>query len=151
MLHTGLSVDLDLRGKTATQSSDYYDTDLGIPLTADRALDGDTATFSHTLCTGNQWWRVDLGDTYCFTRITIVNRNELGGRLNGAVVRAGLDPSDFSQNTRIGTVTSTQATNGATIPFTSNPAISARYVSVELCIYFEDCFYTCVSENRSQD
>ncbi|XP_038066681.1 angiopoietin-1 receptor-like [Patiria miniata] len=103
ILQRGLAVDLDLQDKTATQSSDYYAKDLSIDLVADRAIDGDTTTFSHT-----------------------------GGRLNGAVVQAGLDPSDFSQNTRIGTVTSFQATNGATIPFTSDPAISARYVSVEL-------------------
>ncbi|XP_038066684.1 receptor-type tyrosine-protein phosphatase mu-like [Patiria miniata] len=83
------------------------------------------------LCTGDEWWKVDLQAAYCLTRITVVNINVNGGRLTGAVVRAGLN-SDLSQNRRIGAVTSSQATNGATIPFTSNQAISARYVSVEL-------------------
>ncbi|XP_038066675.1 tyrosine-protein kinase receptor Tie-2-like [Patiria miniata] len=109
IFHTALSVDLDLRGKPATQSSDYY-----------------------AKCRGDQWWRVDLEAAYCLTSITIVNRNYQGWRLTSAVVRAGLSQV-HSQNTQIGdAVTRTQATNGAVIDFTSNPAISARYVSVEL-------------------
>ncbi|XP_038066679.1 angiopoietin-1 receptor-like [Patiria miniata] len=131
ILHTGLSVDLELRDKTATQSSTYYAPSLGIDLVADRALDGDISTISHTLCSGNQWWRVDLEAAYCLTRIAVVNINVNGDRLRGAIVRAGLSLT-HSQNTQIGDeVTSTQATNGAVIDFTSNQAISARYVSVE--------------------
>ncbi|XP_038066676.1 angiopoietin-1 receptor-like [Patiria miniata] len=84
------------------------------------------------LCTGNQWWRVDLEAVYCLTRITVVNTNVHGHRLTGAIVRAGLSLT-HSQNPQIGdAVTGSQATTGATIPFTSNQAISARYVSVEL-------------------
>ncbi|XP_038066666.1 angiopoietin-1 receptor-like [Patiria miniata] len=82
----------------------------------------------------NQWWRVDLVASYCLKKITIINRVDCcGWRLASAVVRAGLDPSDFSQNTQIGdAVTNSQATNGAVIDFIADPIISARYVSVEL-------------------
>ncbi|XP_038066680.1 receptor-type tyrosine-protein phosphatase mu-like [Patiria miniata] len=99
---------------------------------------------------GNQWWRVDLEDAYCLTSITIVNRIDQGWRLAGAVVRAGLSP-DRPQNTQIGdAVTSTQAIDGATIPFTTNPAISARYVSVELsgkCLHMAEVRIEIVTEN----
>ncbi|XP_038066670.1 angiopoietin-1 receptor-like [Patiria miniata] len=71
---------------------------------AENAVDGDPNTISHT-------W----------------------SRLAGAVVRAGLNPADFSQNTQIGdAVASSQATNGAVIDFIADPIVSARYVSVVL-------------------
>ncbi|XP_038066691.1 receptor-type tyrosine-protein phosphatase mu-like [Patiria miniata] len=125
-LKTGLA--LNLRNKPTSQSTTF-----AADVPAENAVDGDRGTTSHTKEDPNQWWRVDLEAIYCLKKITILNRVDgWGGRLAGAVVRAGLDPSDFSQNTQIGdAVTSSQATNGAVIDFIADPIVSARYVSVK--------------------
>ncbi|XP_022111693.1 uncharacterized protein LOC110990921, partial [Acanthaster planci] len=121
---------INLNGKPASQSSTYVDSSM--EWSADRAIDGDPDTASHTDCPSVQWWKVDLQAMYCFTKITIVNRRDCcGERFEGAIVRAGVN-SDQSQNTQIGDpVTSTQATDGAVIDFMANLTVSARYVSVE--------------------
>ncbi|XP_022097192.1 tyrosine-protein kinase receptor Tie-1-like [Acanthaster planci] len=120
---------LVLIGKPASQS--FYNDPNTSP---DKAIDGDVNTVQHTLrCAGEQWWMVDLQAIYCLTKITIVSRRDCcGWRLADAVVRAGLNASDFSQNTRIGSVSSSQATTGAVIDFMVDPVVSARYVSVQL-------------------
>ncbi|XP_038066667.1 angiopoietin-1 receptor-like [Patiria miniata] len=119
---------LDLRNKPTSQSTTFA---LDVP--AENAVDGDRSTITHTIRAPNQWWRVDLEAIYCLKKITIFNRVDCcGHRLTGAVLRAGLDPSDLSQNTQIGdAVPSSQATNGAVIDFIADPIVSARYVSVE--------------------
>ncbi|XP_022111709.1 uncharacterized protein LOC110990943, partial [Acanthaster planci] len=118
---------IDLTGKPVSQSSTYLN------WSANRAVDGDLGTASHTECPSVQWWKVDLQAMYCLTKITIVNRRDCcGERLEGAIVRAGVN-SDQSQNTQIGDpVTSTQATDGAVIDFIANLNVSARYISVEV-------------------
>ncbi|XP_038066690.1 tyrosine-protein phosphatase 99A-like [Patiria miniata] len=121
---------LNLRDKPTNQSTTTDPAD-SLP---ENAVDGNLYTISYTnLCAGDRWWRVDLEAIYCLKKITIINRVDgYGKRLAGAVVRAGLDPSDFSENTQIGdAVRSSQATNGATIDFIADPIVSARYVSVQ--------------------
>ncbi|XP_022109721.1 tyrosine-protein kinase Mer-like [Acanthaster planci] len=128
---------LNIVGKPASQSTSYMNS-----YEAGRAVDGDRKTFSHTGCLRDHWWKVDLEAIYCLTKITIVNRRDYGGgRLAGAVVRAGLDPSDFSQNTRIGSVPSSQATKGAVIDFIVDPVVSAQYVSVQLSAGQDKCLH----------
>ncbi|XP_038069022.1 angiopoietin-1 receptor-like [Patiria miniata] len=119
---------ISLRNKTTSQSTTYSNEGR-----AENAVDGNLITISHTSRVPNQWWRIDLEAIYCLKKITIINRvDNFGERLAGAVVRAGLDPSDFSQNTQIGdAVTSSQATDGAVIDFIADPIVSARYVSVK--------------------
>ena len=56
--------------KAATQSSDISSTG-GF---AGYAVDGDRTTNSHTECTGDQWWEVDLGLMYDINRINVVHR-----------------------------------------------------------------------------
>ncbi|XP_038066664.1 angiopoietin-1 receptor-like [Patiria miniata] len=127
LTHTG-GLALNLQNKPTSQSSTYANEGR-----AENAVDGDRTTISHTNFAPNQWWRVDLEAIYCLTKITIINRDGFGYKLAGAVVRGGLDPADFSQNTQIGdAVTSSQATNGAVIDFIADPIVSARYVSVVL-------------------
>ena len=41
---------------------------------AQKAVDGDRTTISHTECTGDQWWEVDLGMMYDINRINVVHR-----------------------------------------------------------------------------
>ena len=38
------------------------------------AVDGNRNTHSHTECSGNQWWEVDLGMMYDISRINVVHR-----------------------------------------------------------------------------
>ena len=37
-------------------------------------VDGNRTTYSHTECTGDQWWEVDLGMMYDINRINVVHR-----------------------------------------------------------------------------
>jgi len=68
-------------GKRAEQLSTYYN----LPGTADKAVDGDLSTYSHTDCFKGeeQWWEVDLGEMYTIASIDVGNRlNCCGGRLH---------------------------------------------------------------------
>jgi phage-related protein len=57
------------RNKSARQSSTFK------TFSADRALDGDLISFSHTNGFGSSvWWEVDLGDEYPIESVTIMNR-----------------------------------------------------------------------------
>lgn len=38
------------------------------------AVDGNRNTYSHTECSGNQWWEVNLGAMYDISRINVVHR-----------------------------------------------------------------------------
>ncbi|XP_038066669.1 angiopoietin-1 receptor-like [Patiria miniata] len=129
LTHTG-GLALNLRNKPTSQSTTYAPDSL-----AENAVDGDRNTITHTSKYNgpDQWWRVDLEAIYCLKKITILNRvDNWGERLAGAVVRGGLDPADFSQNTQIGDeVIGSQATDGAEIDFIADPIVSARYVSVQ--------------------
>ncbi len=65
------------------QSSDY---DVIYP--AANAIDGNTATFSHTLNFPNSYWMADLGAAYRIDRVEIVNRDSCcATRLSGLVLR----------------------------------------------------------------
>uniref|UniRef100_A0A8C6TKT8 Fucolectin tachylectin-4 pentraxin-1 domain-containing protein n=1 Tax=Neogobius melanostomus TaxID=47308 RepID=A0A8C6TKT8_9GOBI len=86
----GFKQNVALSGK-ATQI-DTYD-GLGA---ASNAIDGNRESIysrnscSHTSTTTNPWWRVDLGDIYTITSITIVNRGDCcKERLNGGEIRVG--------------------------------------------------------------
>ncbi|XP_022101762.1 receptor-type tyrosine-protein phosphatase T-like isoform X2 [Acanthaster planci] len=135
------AVCLDLHGKNANQSS--TGDDKSGPC---KAIDGDKSTSTHTAITEDDkrdpWWRLDLLDVYCLKKITILNRNDsrcsdmpqhdCARRLIGAVVSAGLSPNRNS-NREIGTVTDEQATSQTpSIDFIANPAVTARYVRVDL-------------------
>ncbi|XP_038074861.1 tyrosine-protein kinase receptor Tie-1-like [Patiria miniata] len=99
-------------------------------------------TFNTDAAKTNPWWRLDLEATYCLRNITIVNRqdytcddqpgSDCAPRIAGAVVRAGLNPDRVS-NRAIGTVTLEQAIDRTRpIEIIADPAVTARYVSVDL-------------------
>ncbi|XP_022097247.1 receptor-type tyrosine-protein phosphatase delta-like [Acanthaster planci] len=141
VLHRGLA--LNIVGKPASQSTTFENNADAQP---GLAVDGDRTTTSHTECSGYQWWKVDLEATYCLTTITIANRADYHRRrLQGAVVRAGLN-SDHTQNTQIGSaVTNYQAVNVLEIGFGTNPSVAAQYVSVELtgnCLHMAEVMVT---------
>ncbi|XP_071801647.1 pentraxin fusion protein-like [Asterias amurensis] len=128
---------LNLRGMNASQVSTYQH--LGVYLTADLAIDGDSratvkfSTCSHTRNNVHPWWKVDLGTNHCIGRVTLVNRDSMYyERYNGTIVRAGLE-SDLFKNAACGLpVTWDQASiPGAHIPILCEPPVIARYVSVD--------------------
>jgi len=64
-------------GSTAAQSSTPYG-----GCTADKAIDGDYATGSHTEPGDvGPWWQVDFGTTHSFNQIKLYNRSGLEARL----------------------------------------------------------------------
>ena len=78
-------------GKEALQSSDHEEAVAG------RAIDGNTeqefakGSVTHTQTSAYPWWQVDLGGEYEIGKISVHNRAEEGGRLQGALVEV-LDP-----------------------------------------------------------
>ncbi|KAL3781625.1 hypothetical protein HJC23_002002 [Cyclotella cryptica] len=69
VIASGLNVALS---KSATQSS-TFGSNGGTPKTATDAIDGDTATFSHTN-DASPWWMVDLEGMFLIESISILNR-----------------------------------------------------------------------------
>ncbi len=51
------------------------------------ALDGDLSNFSHTGGGADDWWEMDLGETFALTRLEIYNRDYYTGPLKGCTVR----------------------------------------------------------------
>ncbi|XP_058623164.1 uncharacterized protein LOC131534346, partial [Onychostoma macrolepis] len=110
-----------LWGKT-TQSSTYGGSD------PEWALDGLLHTWTHTNSETNPWWRVDLLKVYKVNRVTIINRPNLGYRINGAVIRIGNFLDIYSNN--ICGVISTLA-SGATATFSCG-GMEGRYMVVHI-------------------
>ena len=77
-------------GATAVQSSRYDQEE------AQHAVDGNRNSIlsggscTHTNADWNPWWRVDLGEEYEVTRVSITNRGDCcAWRINGAQIRIG--------------------------------------------------------------
>ncbi|XP_038071546.1 uncharacterized protein LOC119740350 [Patiria miniata] len=105
---------------------------------AGSAVDGSPSSnikhCSHTAYSANPWWRVDLGEDHCISKVRILNRGDCcSERLAGAVVRAG-DSTTVTDNPTCGSpVTAAQAKPlGGTIQFDCSPALRARYISVDI-------------------
>ncbi len=58
-------------GKNVSQSSDYEGT-----LTASKANDDNSDSFSHTENNTNAWWEIDLGAVYDISKVELVNRKD---------------------------------------------------------------------------
>ncbi|XP_070548108.1 uncharacterized protein [Ptychodera flava] len=123
-------------GKPAYQSSLYT---RSTPAGAGNAVDGNRNSYwSGLSCTltehqYNQWWRVDLLNTYIVDEVVVTNRRDCcAERLVGAVVRFG-SSSYLMSNSKCGsTVTSYQTARWTTIRFVCSPHTRGRYVSVQL-------------------
>ncbi|XP_019616806.1 PREDICTED: fucolectin-4-like [Branchiostoma belcheri] len=106
---------------------------------AERAVDGNTGTTMYLLneCTHTHWeyepwWKVDLGDTYVISHVTVINRGDCcGERLRNFMVRVG-PYEDFLENTPCGDIYSETPSNGETIDVRCEEPISGRWVSVQL-------------------
>jgi hypothetical protein len=125
-------------GKTATESSTAYG---GV---ASRAVDGNTDgvfndnSVSHTNSELNAWWQVDLGASYNVSSISIYNRTDCcASRLSDYWVFVSNSPFNTSltpaQQAAVSGVWSSHQTTQAGTPTTiSVPAVTGRYVMVQL-------------------
>ncbi|XP_066269746.1 uncharacterized protein [Branchiostoma lanceolatum] len=106
---------------------------------AERAVDGNTGTVlyprqecTHTDLEYEPWWKVDLGDTYVISHVTVINRGDCcGERLRNFMVRVG-PFEDLRENTPCGDIYSETPSDGETIDVRCAEPISGRWVSVQL-------------------
>ncbi|XP_038059850.1 uncharacterized protein LOC119730865 isoform X5 [Patiria miniata] len=122
-------------GKPALQSTSHSSGKFPASNAVDGSLSSDVAYCSHTVgASSNPWWRVDLGEDHCISKVRILNRGDCcSERLEGAVVRAGDSPHVTINPTCGSPVTAAQAQpRGGTIEFDCSPALRARYVSVNV-------------------
>ncbi|MGD9920006.1 MAG: discoidin domain-containing protein, partial [Pseudorhodoplanes sp.] len=107
---------------TISQSSIYS----GAYSAAD-VLDNDIATFNHTQNGPNEWIKLDFGGAFDVTAIEIVNRWDVGARLEGAVVTL-LDASGSAIAGFEATVVG--AENGETFTFSTGAPVTAYGVQI---------------------
>lgn len=108
---------------SVSQSSDY-----DAPYPAANALDGNPATFTHTLNFTNSYWMADLGAAYPIGRVEIVNRDSCcDARFGGLVLRI----FDGASNSAASAILSNPGLGGT---WTNNPppGTVGRYVRVGL-------------------
>ncbi|HEU0037665.1 MAG TPA: discoidin domain-containing protein, partial [Verrucomicrobiae bacterium] len=104
--------------------SSIYDT----PYPASNAIDGNPATFTHTLNYTNSYWMADLGATYPIGRVEIVNRTDCcAARLGGLVLRI----FDGASNSVASAILPNPGLGG-TWTNTPAPGTMGRYVRVGL-------------------
>ncbi|XP_038145926.1 fucolectin-5-like [Cyprinodon tularosa] len=90
---------INLTGKTASQSSDFFAN--GSPYIANRAFDGDRFICSHTELQTNPWWRIDLQGIYSISCISVYNRNGLNTNISGAQIYIGNSLENNGTNNRL--------------------------------------------------
>ncbi|XP_033101528.1 pentraxin fusion protein-like, partial [Anneissia japonica] len=80
------------------------------------------------------WWMVDLGNTYSIQYVRIYNRADCcRERLNGATIRVGDDAAGMLTNTQCGeAIADAETRAGSVIDRQCDPALDGRYVSVSL-------------------
>ncbi|XP_078665730.1 fucolectin-like [Branchiostoma floridae x Branchiostoma belcheri] len=120
--------------KAASQSSLY-----GPRYPAERAVDGNTGTnlfhrreCTHTNLEYQPWWKVDLGDTYVISHVTVINRGDCcGERLKDFMIRVGHN-EDISKNEQCGDTYTDIPEDGAILDIQCTTPMSGRWVSVQL-------------------
>ncbi|CAH1249313.1 LRRC15 [Branchiostoma lanceolatum] len=120
--------------KTATQISSY-------PYQGpEMAVDGYRGTNAGTpenecAITRNElqpWWKVDLGDIYTVSRVSVLNRGDWQEeRLRNFMVRVGPN-ENFTLNDQCGQTYTATPTKAQTIAVLCDPPMSGRYVSVQI-------------------
>ncbi|XP_038053143.1 uncharacterized protein LOC119725691, partial [Patiria miniata] len=134
---------LNLTGLVSSQSSTYRNSNG--TWYASGAVDGsflysyNAAHCSHTDGEWYPWWKVDLTSIHCIGKIAIRNPDHLERdvrlRLQGAVVRAGLNDAHLTNLMCGSQVSQYQALINDWIEFTCDPSRLAQYVSVDIPRY----------------
>ncbi|ROL51274.1 Fucolectin-1 [Anabarilius grahami] len=103
---------------------------------AQHAVDGNRdsthgkGSCTHTNAEFNPWWRVDLGNVYSVSNITITNRGDCcKERLKGAQIRIGNSLANNGNNNAL--VATVLTVLGATETFSFEP-VNGRYVNIYL-------------------
>ncbi|CAM4630528.1 unnamed protein product [Leuciscus chuanchicus] len=102
---------------------------------AQNAVDGNRnsnlhhGSCTHTHADKDPWWRVDLGEEYKVTRVSITNRGDCcAERINGAQIRIGNSLENNGNNNEL-TVTVVSIPAGGTETFKFKP-IKGQYVNI---------------------
>ncbi|XDV35025.1 hypothetical protein PO909_005078 [Leuciscus waleckii] len=116
-------------GATAVQSTTYPQAG------AQRAVDGkinsnwDVGSCSATNGDRDPWWRVDLGEVFKVTRVSITNRGDCcAERINGAQIRIGNSLKNDGNNNELAATVESMSP-GETKTFQFQP-IKGRYVNI---------------------
>ncbi|XP_033646191.1 mucin-2-like [Asterias rubens] len=122
---------LSMIGKSASQRKTYvYDN-----WKAAKGVDGKTSSYFSTAAADPfPWWRVDMDTEHQLGNITVTLRTDscCGEGFIGAVARAGLSPN-VTDNQQCGLpATVEQSKTGAVITFNCDPAVTAKYVSLDI-------------------
>ncbi|XP_071945661.1 scavenger receptor cysteine-rich domain-containing protein DMBT1-like [Antedon mediterranea] len=121
------------QGRLAIQSSEGWS---GV---ASRAVDAShSGNYNHNTCTHTQrqpqnWWKLDLGNSYSVRHVRIYNRQDCcRERLAGAIVRVG-DDEGMTSNPQCGEpVTPEETTASSIVDRQCDPALDGQYVSISL-------------------
>ncbi|XP_071945662.1 uncharacterized protein [Antedon mediterranea] len=127
------SAELLSQGRFATQSSEGWS---GV---ASRAVDAShSGNYNHNTCTHTQrqpqnWWKLDLGNSYTVRFVRIYNRHDCcRERLAGAIVRVG-DDEGMTSNPQCGEpIAADDTTASSIIDRQCNPTLDGQYVSISL-------------------
>ncbi|XP_002732335.1 uncharacterized protein LOC100366648 [Saccoglossus kowalevskii] len=103
------------------------------------AVDGNTDSSwygnscTHTYKQFQPWFRVDLGSSKVVHEVIVTNRKDCcAERITGAEVRVGQNHPDFELNTKCGDKVTAAESSQTTLVFECSPAITGRYVSLQL-------------------
>ncbi|XP_048059454.1 uncharacterized protein LOC125276079, partial [Megalobrama amblycephala] len=97
---------------------------------AERAVDGNRGSCSHTNSEFNPWWRIDLGNVYSVHKVTITNRGDCcKKRLKGAQIRIGNSLDNNGNDNELAATLLTVL--DVTETFSFEPVIG-RYVNIYL-------------------
>ncbi|XP_071793344.1 uncharacterized protein [Asterias amurensis] len=126
---------LSILNSPTEQSSGYDDTKYPAEMAADGFIGKFKGLgFSVTGHDFDPWWRVDLQETHCISKVVLFNRWDCcSDRLANAVVRVGTE-KDINQNAQCGlSITKDQAKIvGGDLAVYCGPPLSGRYVSVNI-------------------
>ncbi|KAI8490259.1 hypothetical protein Bbelb_319970 [Branchiostoma belcheri] len=81
---------------------------------------------THTNLEYQQWWKVDLGDTYVISHVTVINRGDCcGERLKDFMIRVGHN-EDISKNEQCGDTYTDIPEDGEIVDIQCTTPISGR-------------------------
>ncbi|XP_033112683.1 uncharacterized protein LOC117113459 [Anneissia japonica] len=131
---SAIFAELVSEGRIATQSSVGWGGD------PEKGVDGFKAThYGYRTCTHTQkqaenWWMVDLGNSYAIGKVRIYNRADCcRERLNGATIHVGDDVKGMLTNAQCGeSIADADTSAGSVIDRQCSPVLNGRYVSVSL-------------------
>ncbi|XP_067217482.1 uncharacterized protein [Chanodichthys erythropterus] len=134
-LFTGMCVadskgNLALHAKAVQSSTNNPQGDAQHAVDGNRDTDYGKSSCTHTKTEFNPWWRVDLGNVYSISNVTITNRGDCcKERLRGAQIRIGNSLDNNGNNNELAATILTVLDGTETFSFES---VIGRYVNIYL-------------------